>query len=294
LIGVEEAMMLLLQATAHAATAAHAAAAAAQEGAGQAAEHEGSSFHTGSLLHPLYKMGLLDAAIIPEEVAVSLVMMLLIGLACFLLTRRLSVQRPSKVQAALELAVSSLQNMATGMIGPQGPRHLPLVGTLFLYILFMNLAGIFPLWKSPTSNLVVTGSLALVAIVYVHFHAIRANGLAGYLRHYVGEPAWMAPLNFPLHIMGELARPISLCFRLFGNIFGEDTVVAILIMLGAGFLVPVHFPMLFLVIFTSFVQAMVFTMLTCVYLSGFLTHGEDHGHEEEHGVVHGAVPAPPA
>jgi F-type H+-transporting ATPase subunit a len=219
------------------------------------------------------------------------------GLACFLLTRRLSAHRPSKTQAALEVGVSALQNMVTGLIGPEGLRYLPMVGTIFIYILFMNLAGLIPLWKSPTANLNVTLSLALIAFIYVQYHGIRANGLVGYLKHFVGEPVWMAPLNFPLHIMGELARPISLCFRLFGNIFGEDTVVAILIMLGAGFLLPIHFPMLFLVIFTSFVQAMVFTMLTCVYLAGFVTHEEGHGHEHGHepGVIHDSpLPAPPA
>jgi F-type H+-transporting ATPase subunit a len=283
-------MMLFLAAAAEAAGAAGAA----------GAEHEAPAFETGSLLHPLYATHVLNEHVLPEPVLISLVMMFLIGLACFLLTRRLSIQRPSKAQAALELAVGALQNMANGMIGPEGPRHLPLIGALFLYILFMNLSGLIPLWKSPTANLNVTLSLALIAIIYVHYHAIRANGFIRYAKHYVGEPWQMFLLNIPLHIMGELARPISLCFRLFGNIFGEDTVVAILLMLGIGFF-PLYFPMLFLVIFTSFVQAMVFTMLTCVYLGGFVSHGDDHGHGhehhghgEEHGFIEGPVPAPPA
>ena len=158
----------------------------------------------------------------------------MIALACFLLTRRLDVRRPSKTQAALELIVSSLQNMANGLIGPEGPRYLPVVGTLFIYILILNLSGAHPAlevadrqpechrspWRSSRSS---TCSI----------QGIRANGLVGYLKHFVGEPIWMAPLNIPLHIIGELARPVSLCFRLFGNIFGEDTVIAILIMLGA-------------------------------------------------------------
>jgi F-type H+-transporting ATPase subunit a len=280
--------MLFLEAAVQA--AGHAAEAAANHGA-----EEAPAFETGSILHPLYALHILDEHIIPEPVLISLVMFVVIGLVCFLLTRKLSLHRPSKAQAALELIVSALQNMATGMIGPEGPRHLPFIGTLFLYILIMNLGGLVPLWKSPTSNLNVTLSLALMAIVYVHYHGIRANGFVRYARHYVGEPWQMFLLNVPLHIMGELARPISLCFRLFGNIFGEDTVVAILLMLGIGFF-PLYFPMLFLVIFTSFVQAMVFTMLVSVYLAGFLTHddGHGHGHEEAHGLVEGPTPAPPA
>jgi F-type H+-transporting ATPase subunit a len=280
-------MMLFLEAAVQAAGAA---------AAGHGAE-EAPAFEQPSLLHPIYGLHLLDERIIPEPVLISLVMMVLMGLACFLLTRRLSIHRPSKVQAALELAVSALQNMANGMIGPEGPRHLPLVGTFFIYILFMNLAGLIPLWKSPTSNLNITLSLALIAFVYVQYQGIRANGVVGYMKHFVGEPWQMFLLNVPLHIMGELARPISLCFRLFGNIFGEDTVVAILLMLGVGFF-PLYFPMLFLVIFTSFVQAMVFTMLVCVYLAGFVAHEDDHGHGhghgEEHGVIGGALPVPPA
>jgi F-type H+-transporting ATPase subunit a len=280
--------MLFLEAAVQA--AGHAAEAAANHAA-----EEAPAFETGSILHPLYALHILDEHILPEPVLISLVMMVLIGLACILLTRRLSVQRPSKVQVVLELAVSALQNMANGMIGREGPRHLPLVGTFFIYILLMNLAGLVPLWKSPTSNLNITLSLALIAFLYVQYNGIRANGLVGYMKHFVGEPWQMAPLNVPIHIMGELARPISLCFRLFGNIFGEDTVVAILLMLGVGFF-PLYFPMQFLVIFTSVVQAMVFTMLVCVYLAGFVAHEDDHGHghEEKHGFTEGPMPASPA
>src|SRR5205085_6685113 len=141
-------------------------------------------------------------------------------------------------------------NMVTGLIGPEGPRYLPVVGTLFIYILILNLSGIIPLWKSPTANLNVTFSLALVTLIYVQYHGIRANGFFGYVKHFMGEPIWMAPLNFPLHVIGEFARLISLSFRLFGNMFGEDTVIAILIMIGAPALIPIHFPMILLAIFT--------------------------------------------
>ena len=103
----------------------------------------------------------------------------------------------------------------------------------------------------------------------------------------MGEPVWLAPLNFPLHIIGELARPVSLSVRLFGNIFGEDTVIAVLIALVAPLVIPfkflpLHFPMLLLALFTSFVQAMVFSILTCIYIAGFVVHEEEHG-EHHHG-----------
>src|SRR5262245_3417185 len=113
-------MMLLLQAATQ-------AAAAAAEGAGEAAEQE-PSLHTGSWLHPLYATHVLNPHVIPEEVLVSLVMIVLVALACFLLTRRLSLQKPTKTQAALELVVGALNNMVSGLIGPEGPRHLPMIG----------------------------------------------------------------------------------------------------------------------------------------------------------------------
>ena len=131
--------MLFLEATAQAGM--RVAAATAGEGGEQAAE-QAPAFQTGSILHPLYANHLLNDKIVPEEVLISLVMTLLIGLIIFALTRRLDVRRPSKTQAALELIVSSLQNMVTGLIGPDGPRYLPVVGTLFIYILILNLAGI--------------------------------------------------------------------------------------------------------------------------------------------------------
>lgn len=294
-------MLFLMEAPTAATGIAHGVA----QGAHQIGEtgSESPGIVTGSWLHFLYSGHVLNETIIPEEVLLGVVVMLLIGLACFLLTRRLDLHRPSKTQAALELIVSALQNMVVGLIGPDGMRYLPFVGTLYLYILLLNLVGIIPLWKTPTANLNVTVALALTTIVYVHLHGIRANGIGGYLRHYMGDPIWMAPLNFPIHVIGEIARPISLSLRLFGNMFGEDTVIAILIMLAAPlWIIPAQFPMILLTIFTSFVQAMVFTMLTCTYIAGFVAHDEHHppGHEhdtvdEQHGLLMDSpLPAPPA
>jgi F-type H+-transporting ATPase subunit a len=163
---------------------------------------------------------------------------------------------------------------------------VPLVATIFIYVLIMNLVGLIPGWKSPTANINVTAGMAIVVMVYVQYEGIRVNGFGGYLRHFMGDPLWLAPLNFPLHIIGEVARVLSLSVRLFGNIFGEDVVLAILIILAGMFtkgLVPFQAPMYLLALFTSFVQAMVFSILASVYLALMTTH-EDHGHGHgEHG-----------
>lgn len=224
----------------------------------------------------------------PELLIISLLTAL--GLFGFGMLFTRNMQRvPGKRQMLVEEAYKFLDNFVSGLIpGEAYKRYLPLVATLFLYILFMNLAGLIPGWKSPTANINVTAGLAIVVILYVQYEGIRVNGFKGYLLHFVGEPRWLGPLNFPLHIIGEAARVLSLTVRLFGNIFGEDVVIAILLLLAAMFtrgFVPFQFPMYLLGIFTSVVQAMVFCILTSVYIALMTTH-EDHGHGHEHGHDH--------
>jgi F-type H+-transporting ATPase subunit a len=182
---------------------------------------------------------------------------------------------PRRLQCIWEWAYESLEGFARSLIGDEeGRRFAPLLGTFFLYILFLNLGGIVPGFVSPTAALNTTVALALCCFLAVQYHGFRARGL-GYLLHFVGEPLWLAPINIPIHILGELARPLSLSVRLFGNIFGEDTVIAQLITLGVivigvrGFIpIPAQFPMLLFGIFGSFVQALVFTMLAGSYIAG--------------------------
>ncbi|MBM4321145.1 MAG: F0F1 ATP synthase subunit A, partial [Deltaproteobacteria bacterium] len=158
----------------------------------------------------------------------------------------------------------------------------PLLGTFFLYILFLNLGGLVPGFISATAALNTTVALALCCFIAVQYFAFRSQGFA-YLKHFVGEPWWLFPINVPIHVLGELARPLSLSIRLFGNIFGEDTVIAALISMGVialgagGWFIPVpmQFPMLIFGIFGSFVQALVFTMLAASYISSVV---QEHGH----------------
>jgi F-type H+-transporting ATPase subunit a len=239
----------------------------------------------------------------PELLVISLLTALTIAVVAFLLTRNLQ-RVPDGKQAFVELIYSSLDNFVHGLIGDHYKRYVPLVGTIFIYILIMNLAGLIPGWASPTANINVPAGLAIVVVLYVQIEGIRVNGLKGYLMHFVGDPWWLGPLNFPIHAIGEVARVLSLTIRLFGNIFGEDVVIVILIALAGMFtkgLAPVQAPMYLLAMFTSFVQAMVFSILTCVYIALMTTHddhghGHDehgHGHDEEHGVYHdGHAPAP--
>jgi len=220
-----------------------------------------------------------------EGIVISVLTALTIALLAIVLTRSLN-RIPDRKQTFLEIIYGALDNFVHNLVGDHYKRYVPLVATAFIYILIMNLAGLIPGWMSPTANINVTAGMALVVVAYVQFEGIRANGFVGYVMHFVGEPWWLFWLNVPIHVIGELAKILSLTIRLFGNIFGEDVVIVILILLGVTFtkgLAPVQLPMYFLAIFTSFVQAMVFSILTCVYIALMTTH-EDHGeHHGEHG-----------
>lgn len=200
-------------------------------------------------------------------------------------TRRMKAV-PGRFQSIWEWTYQTLEGFARNMMGDGlGQRFAPLLGTFFLYILFLNLGGIIPGFVSPTTALNTTIALALCCFLAVQYYGFRTRGLR-YVMHFVGEPWWLFPINVPIHVLGELARPLSLSVRLFGNIFGEDTVIAQLVTLGViaigarGLVlpVPVQFPMLLFGIFGAFVQALVFTMLAASYLSGaVVTHGHGAG-----------------
>jgi F-type H+-transporting ATPase subunit a len=212
-----------------------------------------------------------------------------IGLIVLALAARKRLERIPKrnLGGFMELVVEALQNFTEGAIGPGGKEHAWFISSLFIFIVVANWIGLVPGVLSPIgvseedkiTGINTTAALAITAIIYVHFVAIRKAGLKSYLKHFVGEPVWLAPLNIPIHIVGELARPLSLAFRLFGNIGGEDKVLHLLAttLFIASF--PLHAPMTLFAVFTGILQAYVFTALTCSYIGGFIAHDEER-HEE--------------
>jgi F-type H+-transporting ATPase subunit a len=192
-----------------------------------------------------------------------------------------------------EWLAESLRNFTVGIIGPGGEKHIPLVGTIFLYILLSNLIGLIPGFHSPTSNVTNTLALGLIVFVYVHYWGFRNNGVGRYARHFMGPSLGIGGGKFPelfwllgpIELISDFIRPFTLAIRLFGNIFGEDVILIVLAALagslgGSAFgFIPLHFPIMFLSMLTALVQALVFAILTCIYIS--LVSG--HGHDEEHG-----------
>jgi F-type H+-transporting ATPase subunit a len=190
---------------------------------------------------------------------------------------------PSFMQQVIEVYYKFVRNLVRDTIGPGWERYFPLIGTLGLFIMFSNLLALIPIFKAPTSSINVTFACAIVVFFYYHWQGIRRQGLFNYLKHFAGPVWWLAWLFIPVEIIGHFSRPLSLSVRLFGNVFGEDTIILILFLL-VPFFVPL--PLMLLAIFTSLVQTLVFIMLSCVYIAGAVAHEESHGHGEESTVGH--------
>ncbi len=200
----------------------------------------------------------------PDHVTYTwLAMAILIGLS---LAARFSLKKtaPTGLQNFLETIVSALEDFVVDIMGPEGMHYLPLISSLFLFILVCNLQGLVPGLDSPTANLNTTLALALVAFTMTHYIGLKRHGI-GYVKHFLG-PMWvLAPLMFPIEVISHLARVISLSFRLFGNMIAKHKLLLVLALL-APYIAPV--PILGLGLLVSFVQAGVFTLLTMLYLSG--------------------------
>ena len=172
---------------------------------------------------------------------------------------------PKKGQNVFEVIVGGLEDFMVEITGPEGKFFFPYIATIFFFILVSNLIGLVPGFFSPTANLNTTLALALCTFVLTHIIGIKFHGTK-YIKHFLGPVWWLAPLMFILEMIGHLARVMSLSIRLFGNIFGKETVLGIFFMLAGLYLAPL--PILFLGILVSFIQALVFTLLSIIYFAG--------------------------
>lgn len=175
-------------------------------------------------------------------------------------TRRMALE-PGPGQTVLEGIVEAMDDAVRSTLPDASTALLDWVGTLWIFLVIANLAGIVPAVSSPTDDLSLTAALAVLVFLSVHWFGIRSAGLRPYLRHYL-EPN---PILAPFHIVGELTRTVSLAVRLFGNIMSLE-IAALLVLLVGGLLVPV--PLLLLHIVEALVQAYIFGMLALVYIVG--------------------------
>jgi len=181
-------------------------------------------------------------------------------IACWLATRSFQVIAGGW-QAVIESIVLGIEEQIQAIMGHEAGPFLPLLGTVFIFLVLANLSGIVPGLKAPTASLETPAALAAIVFLSVHFFGIRIQGLGAYLKGYLKPNPAMLPLN----ILSEITRSFSLAIRLFGNIMSDDLVLAIILAL-AGLLVPI--PFMAFAILIGLVQAYIFTILAAVYIGG--------------------------
>jgi F-type H+-transporting ATPase subunit a len=199
------------------------------------------------------------------EILVVLILVVLFAL----LRPRLSVENPGKLQHLFEIVYIFLRDTAQEVGIHHFKKYVPYFGTLFVFILFMNLIGIIPGFESPTMNPSVPAGCAIATFLYYNFQGIRENGPLKYAAHFAGPMPALAPLMIPIELVSHLARPLSLTIRLFANMFaGEQVTIAFLgltYIIGPAIFMGLH-------VFVSFLQAYIFTLLTMIYVGGAVEH----------------------
>ncbi len=268
-------------------------------------EEEGESLiHVAISAEELFRIGPLSFT---NSMVGALLATVVLLFAAWYITRRSSLV-PGRLQSALELPVELL----TGIVAGSSSRWRGYVGLVlgfFLMILVANWIGllpgvgtigikhiedgheaIIPIVRPASADLNFTLGLAIVAFIMFVYWGIKANGPRGYLKELLGEPLYMAPLMFPINLISEFSRLISLSMRLFGNVFAGEVLLATMIAL-APILIPAVF--LGLELLFGFVQALVFALLAMTYIGTAIAEHHTAGHgEDDHGHSTAADAAP--
>jgi F-type H+-transporting ATPase subunit a len=177
---------------------------------------------------------------------------------------------PGSRQNFWEVAVGGIEEfMAENMGADRAAMMFPMIATFAFYILIANLMGLIPGFMSPTSNINITLAMTLIVWFTHHFLGLKYHGL-GYIKHFMGPMWWLVPLMLPIELISSIARILSLSIRLFGNIMAKETLLAILFLLAGAFFGPL--PILCLGVLVSFVQTMVFVLLSVIYCAGAMEH----------------------
>jgi F-type H+-transporting ATPase subunit a len=195
---------------------------------------------------------------VTRPVVTTWAIMLVLAVASWASTRRLGLI-PTRRQAVLELLVTGIVSQIEEVTRSDARRLLPLLGTLFIFLLAANVSGIVPGVQAPTAHLETPAALALIVFLAVHVFGIHARGLIGYLGSFAQPKLIMLPLN----VLAEITRTFSLMVRLFGNIMSGEFLIALVLAL-AGLLLPI--PLMALELLIGIVQAYIFTVLATVFI----------------------------
>ena len=220
---------------------------------------------------PEWAAGYLNTVVITAWLVV-----LLLAVTAYLGGRHLRTV-PTGLQNFWEFVIETMEAAGREMIGPGGERFAPFITAIFAYVFFNSLIGLVPGFVAPSANLSTTFAPAIVVFFAVQYFGFREHGIR-YLKHFTGDVWLLAPIMLLVHLIAEFAKPLSLAVRLFGNTFGDDTLVAEFIKLSADIMhaiwvpLPLQLPFVFLALFIAFIQALVFMMLTCAYINMAIGH----------------------
>lgn len=206
---------------------------------------------------------------LPDHVIMALLVFLLCAVAFPVASRAFRKESPGGVQNVLEVFVDFLRDLTKENIEHHPERYLSIAGGFFFFIALSNLCGFFFFLQPPTANLNTTFALSLTCLVFFNAAGVRAHGPLGYVKTFMGPSLAVAILVFPIELIGNMARGLSLAMRLYGNIFGEHTATGEFVKLLP---IVVPWPMNALGIFTAFLQAYVFTLLATVYIGTAISH----------------------
>lgn len=169
-------------------------------------------------------------------------------------------------------AIESFIKFADGILGKENRKHIPFVASIFFFIFFANLVGLIPGMPAITTSVWINVAMAIVVFVYFNMQGIKANGFWGYMKHFCGPIAIMAPVIFPLEILSTCLRLLTLNLRLYWNISADHMVLDTFTHL-LGPILPL--PFYVLGTFVSFMQALLFSILTMIYVLLATDHGEE-------------------
>lgn len=218
-----------------------------------------------------------------DSVINSLVITLIISIFAIIVGSKLKKvdpsEKPKGLQNVLEMLVETISNLVTSTMGVGKTRDylMPFIGTLAIYLACANLIGLLG-FTPPTSDYNVTLALALITFVMTQYYGLKTNGLGGYIKGFFEPMAFLVPLN----VIGELANPVSLSFRLFGNVLSGGIIMSLIYggfaSLGKiGWIAPIITPVFhaYFDIFAGLIQTFIFIMLTMVFVGGNLPENEN-------------------
>jgi F-type H+-transporting ATPase subunit a len=200
----------------------------------------------------------------PNWLVMEILVVVLIMLIVALVRGRLSAENPGKLQQIFELIYEFIDSTIKEVGVHHGERFVYYIGTIFIFILSMNLIGLIPGLDAPTNYIPVTVGLAVVTFFYYNMVGFQEHGI-GYLKQFMGPVAWLAWFMVPIEVISHFVRPLSLSVRLYGNMFAGEQVTGVFLSL-TYLVIPVIFMLLH--VFVAFVQTYVFTLLTTIYIGG--------------------------